>query len=393
MADSVIVEALRTPIARGKMGRGDLSGYHAAQLLGTLQMGLVEKAGLEPKDIEQIFGGCVTQAGEQSNNITRHAWLGASPKDYTTAGTTVDVQCGSGQQANNVVNALVKGGSIDTGIACGIELMSHVGLGANVMNGPGFFLPPDFPYEEPMSQFEAVERIAQRREIGREDVDRFALRSQQRARTATDEGRFEREILPLDAPVLGDDLQPTGETRRVTKDQGIRDTTMDGLGQLKPMQEGGIHTAGNSSQVSDGAAGLLYMSADVARERGLKPRARIVHDVVVGCDPYMLLEGPIDATQRMIDKHGLDLAKVDLFECNEAFAAVVLSWMKAFPAIDPEKVNVNGGAIALGHPVGCTGSRLIVSALHELERTDKSTALITMCCGSAVGTATLIERL
>lgn len=392
MAESVIVEALRTPIARGKMGKGDLSGFHAAQLLGALQMGLVEKAGLEAKDIEQIFGGCVTQAGEQSNNIARHAWLGASPNDYTTAGTTVDVQCGSGQQANNVVNALVKGGSIDTGIACGVELMSHVGLGANVVNGPGFFLPPNFPWEEPMSQFEAVERIAQKREISREDVDRFALRSQQLARAATDAGRFDREILPLDAPVLGDDMQPTGETKRVTKDQGIRDTTMEGLGQLKPVQEGGVHTPGNSSQVSDGAAGLLYLNADVARERGLKPRARIVHDVVVGCDPHMLLEGPIDATQRMIDKHGLDLSKVDLFECNEAFAAVVLSWIKAFPAIDPEKVNVNGGAIALGHPVGCTGSRLIVSALHELERTDKSTALITMCCGSAVGTATLIER-
>lgn len=393
MAESVIVEALRTPIARGKMGRGDLSGYHAAQLLGTLQMGLVEKAGLEPGDVEQIFGGCVTQAGEQSNNVTRHAWLGASPKDYTTAGTTVDVQCGSGQQANNVVNALVKGGSIDTGIACGIELMSHVGLGANVVNGPGFFLPPDFPWQEPMSQFEAVERIAQKREISREDADQFALRSQRNARKATDEGRFDREILPLDAPTLGDDMQPTGETNRVTKDQGIRDTTMEGLGQLNPVQEGGVHTPGNSSQVSDGAAGLLYMNADIAKERGLKPRARIVHDVVVGCDPYMLLEGPIDATQRMIDKHGLDLSKVDLFECNEAFAAVVLSWMKNFPAIDPDKVNVNGGAIALGHPVGCTGSRLIVSALHELERTDKSTALVTMCCGSAVGTATLIERL
>ena len=188
-------------------------------------------------------------------------------------------------------------------------------------------------------------------------------------------------------------MAPTGKTRRVSKDQGIRDTTMEGLGQLNPVQEGGIHTPGNSSQVSDGAAGLVYMNADVARERGIKPRARIVHDVVVGCDPYMLLEGPLDATQRMIDKHGLDLSKVDLFECNEAFAAVVLSWIKAFPAIDPEKVNVNGGAIALGHPVGCTGSRLIVSALHELERTDKSTALITMCCGSAVGTATLIERI
>ena len=375
------------------MGKGDLSGFHAAELLGKLQMGLVEKAGIEPKDVDQIFGGCVTQAGEQSNNITRHAWLGAQTGDYSTAGTTIDVQCGSGQQANNLVNALVKGGSVDVGIACGIELMSHVGLGMNVMNGPGFFLPPNFGWEEPMSQFEACERIAEQRGISREDADAFAVRSQERAKKATEEGRFAREILPIDAPVLGDDMQPTGATQRVDSDQGIRDTTMDSLAGLKPVQEGGIHTPGNSSQVSDGAAGLLYMTPERAKELGLRPRARIVHDVVVGCDPHMLLEGPIDATQRMIDRHGLDLKSVDLFECNEAFAAVVLSWLQQFPDIDPEKVNVNGGAIALGHPVGATGSRLIVTALHELERTDQSTAFITMCCGSAVGTGTLIERL
>ena len=393
MTNAVIVEALRTPIARGKMGKGDLSGFHAAQLLGQLQMGLVEKAGITPKDVEQIFGGCVTQAGEQSNNITRHAWLGASSDDYSTAGTTLDVQCGSGQQANNVVNALVKGGSIEVGIACGIELMSHVGLGMNVMNGPGFFLPPNFPWEEPMSQFEAVERIAEKRGITRDDADAFALRSQERAKAARDGGHFKREILPIDAPVLGDDMQPTGATQTVDADQGIRETTLDGLGALKPVQEGGIHTPGNSSQVSDGAAGLLYMTEEKAKAFGLAPRARIVQDVVVGCDPYMLLEGPIDATHKLVEKTGIDLAEVDVFECNEAFAAVVLSWLKEFPQIDPEKVNPNGGAIALGHPVGATGSRLIVSALHELERTGGERALITMCCGSAVGTATLIERI
>ena len=393
MTEAVIVEALRTPIARGKMGKGDLSGFHAGELLGKLQMGLIQKAGIEPKDVDQIFGGCVTQAGEQSNNITRHAWLGAQTDDYSTAGTTIDVQCGSGQQANNLVSALIKSGSIDVGIACGIELMSHVGLGMNVMNGPGYFIPPGFGWDEPMSQFQATKRIVEKRGFKREDVDRFALGSQQKAKVAQQEGRFAREILPLDAPVLGDDMQPTGETRRVDTDQGPRDTTLEGLAQLKPVEEGGIHTAGNSSQVSDGAAGLLYMSAERAKALGLRPRARIVHDVVVGSDPYMLLEGPIDATQKMVDRHGLDLKNVDLFECNEAFAAVVLAWMQAFPDVDPAKVNVNGGAIALGHPVGATGSRLIVTALHELERTDKRTAFITMCCGSAVGTATLIERL
>jgi acetyl-CoA C-acetyltransferase len=393
MREAVIVEALRTPIARGKLGRGELSGLHAAQLLGWLQRGLVERAGIEPGDVEQIFGGCVTQAGEQSNNIARHAWLGVNGSDYSTAGTTIDVQCGSGQQANHLVSALIRAGSIDCGIACGIELMSHVGLGANVLNGPGFFLPPDFPWDEPMSQFIAVERIASRRGIEREQVDDLALRSQRHAKQARDAGRFEREILPIDAPVLGDDGKPTGETRRVTQDQGIRETTREGLAALKPVQEGGIHTAGNSSQVSDGAAGLLYMSAEKAKAFGLRPRARIRFQAVVGSDPTLVLTGPIDATRRFLAKSGMSLRDIDLFECNEAFAAVVLAWLQEFPEIDPEKVNVNGGAIALGHPVGATGSRLLVTALHELERSGKGTALVTMCCGSAVGTASVIERL
>ena len=393
MREAVIVEALRTPIARGKLGKGDLSGFHAAQLLGRVQQGLVAKAGLEPGQVEQIFGGCVTQAGEQSNNITRHAWLGSQGESYTTAGTTLDVQCGSGQQANNVVNALVKGGSIDVGIACGIELMSHVGLGANVINGPGYFQPPDYPWDQPPSQFISVERIAEKRGITREQADEWALRSQTRAAAAREAGHFKREILPIDAPVLGDDAAPTGETRTVDQDQGIRETTLEGLAQLKPVQEGGIHTAGNSSQVSDGSAGLLYTTAEKAKELGLTPRARIVQDVVVGSDPYFLLEGPIDASRKVFEKSGMATSDIDLFECNEAFAAVVLAWLQEFPEIDTDKVNVNGGAIALGHPVGATGSRLLVTALHELERTGQATALITMCCGSAVGTATIIERI
>jgi acetyl-CoA C-acetyltransferase len=393
MADAVIVEALRTPIARGKLGKGDLSGFHAAQLLGHVQRAVTLKAGIAPREVEQIFGGCVTQAGEQSNNITRHAWLSAVTDDYSSAGTTIDVQCGSGQQANHLVSALIKGGSIDCGIACGIELMSHVGLGANVVHGPGFFLPPGFAWDEPLSQFIAVERIAKKWGITRDEADAFALRSQERAAKAAAAGHFAREILPLDAPVVGDDGKPTGETRRVVADQGIRPTTREGLAALKPVQEGGIHTPGNSSQVSDGAAALLYMSAEKARAHGLRPRARIVCDVVVGADPATILEGPIGATRKLLAKTGRSLRDVDVFECNEAFAAVVLAWQRAFPEIDPARVNPNGGAIALGHPVGATGSRLIVSALHELERSGGSTALITMCCGSAVGTATLIERI
>jgi acetyl-CoA C-acetyltransferase len=391
MREAVIVEALRTPIARGKLGRGDLSGIHPVKLLAKVQRAVVERAGIEPKDVEQIVGGCVTQAGEQSNNVARHAWLSVGD-DYTTAGTTVDTQCGSGQQANHIVNAFVKGGTIDVGIGCGVEVMSHVGLGANVIHGPGYFMTEDWPWDTAQDQFRMAERIAANRGIKREDVDAFALRSQRNAARARDEGRFEREILPIDAPILGDDGKPTGETRRVKHDQGIRPSTLEGLAQLEPIAEGGIHTAGNSSQVSDGAAAILWMSKEKAKALGLRPRARILWDVVVGTDPYYLLDGPIDATNRILAKSGMKLSDIDLYEVNEAFAAVVLSWCRVFEP-DVERLNVNGGAISLGHPVGATGTRLLVTALHELERRDATTAFISMCCGSAIGTGTILERL
>jgi acetyl-CoA C-acetyltransferase len=235
-------------------------------------------------------------------------------------------------------------------------------------------------------------RIAKNRGITREDVDAFGLASQEKAIRARDEGRFKREIHPIEAPVLGDDGAPTGETRLVETDQGIRASTLEGLAQLKPVGGDGIHTAGNSSQISDGAAAVLWMSAEKAKALGLRPRARILWDVVVGTDPYYLLDGPIDATDRILAKSGMKLSDIDLYEINEAFAAVVLSWAKVFDA-DMDKLNVNGGAIALGHPVGATGSRLLVTALHELERRNGSTAFISMCCGSAIGTGTILERL
>ncbi len=391
MREAVIVEALRTPIARGKMGKGELSGIHPAALLAKVQFGLCEKAGIDPKEVEQVVGGCVTQAGEQSNNIVRHAWLSRG-KGWKTGGTTVDTQCGSGQQANHMISAFVKAGSIDAGIACGVEVMSHVGLGMNVMNGPGYFVPEEWPWDSTPDQFTSAERIAQKRGITREDVDAFALTSQQKAARARDEGRFEREILPIDAPVLDAEGKPTGETVRVDRDQGIRDTSLEALGQLKPVTEGGIHTAGNSSQISDGAAAVLWTTAEKARELGLRPRARIRQDVVVGTDPYYLLDGPVDATAEILKKTGMTLGDIDLVEINEAFAAVVLSWARVYEP-DMDKVNVNGGAIALGHPVGATGSRLLITALHELERRDLNTAFVTMCCGAAVGTGTIIERL
>ncbi len=392
MAEGVIVEALRTPIARGKPGTGDLSGFHPAQLLAKVFEGVVEKAGIDPADVEQVIAGCVTQAGEQAGNLARISWL-ARNSGWGTGGTTVDSQCGSGQQANHLVRALVSAGSIECGIAGGCEVMSHVGLGANMQNGPGFFIPSEgWEWDMSMSQFEAADRIAENRGITRKDIDEWGMRSQTLAAQARDEGRFKREILPIEAPVLDAEGKATGETRLVDADQGIRSTNLEGLSQLREAVPGFMHTAGNSSQISDGAAAVLWMDADKAKALGLRPRARIISDVVVGADPYYLLDGPIDATQAVLAKAGMDIGDLDLIEINEAFASVVLSWLQVCKP-DVDRVNVNGGAIALGHPVGATGSRLIITALHELERQDKQTALVTMCCGAAVGTGTIIERI
>ena len=392
MREAVIVDAIRTPIGRGKMIKGDLSGMHAAHLLRRVQTAICERSGIHPSDVEQVIGGCVTQAGEQSNNITRQAWLSGGD-DWTCGGTTIDTQCGSGQQANSLINALVKGGTIDVGIACGLEVMSHVGLGANVINGPGYFQPPNWPWDTAPDQFTMAERIAKNRGITRADADAFGLESQRKAAIAQSEGRFKREILPIEAPVLGDDGKPSGNKRVIDSDQGIRLSTLEGLAALKPMLPDGIHTAGNSSQISDGAAAVLFMTKEKAEKYGLKPRARILFDCLVGTDPYYLLDGPVDATRQIEKKSGMSIRNdIDLYEINEAFASVVLSWAGVYD-IDMAKVNVNGGAIALGHPVGATGSRLIVTALHELERRGLGTAFITMCCGAAVGTGTIIERL
>ena len=391
MGKAVIIEAARTPIGRGRELLGQFNGFHATQLLGLLQQGIVERTGIQSSEVEQVIGGCVTQAGQQASNVTRTAWLNTSG-DYTTGATTIDTQCGSGQQANNLIHALIEAGTIDVGLACGVELMSRVGLGANVFNGPGSSKPDDFPWDSP-NQFEAAERIASNRDISREDVDNWGLRSQEKASVAQNEGRFENEILPISAPVLDSEGERTGESLLVNTDQGIRDTNYESLARLDPVLENGIHTAGNSSQISDGAAGLLWMNEDRAKANGLKPRAKIVANVVVGTDPYYLLDGPVDATKKILSKSGISLSDIDLFECNEAFASVVLSWLSENPEIDSEKVNVNGGAIALGHPVGATGSRLMVTALNELERRDGSLAMITMCCGGAIGTATIIERI
>jgi acetyl-CoA C-acetyltransferase len=387
MPEAVIVEAVRTPIGKRN---GWLSGLHPAEILAAVQIEVVKRSGIDASLVEQVVGGCVTQAGEQGSNITRNAWL-SSGLPYETACTTVDCQCGSSQQANHFVANLVTAGAVDVGIGCGIEAMSRVPLGANVFNGPGKSRPPgEFPYDMP-SQFGAAERILEKRGFTRRDIDDFGLASQQKALRAQADGAFEREIVPIEAPVMTKD-GPTGKKEVVSKDQGPRETTKEGLANLKPVLDDGTHTAGTSSQISDGAAAVMWMSREKADELGLQPRARLVGQALVGSDPYYHLDGPPDATARVLEKTGMKITDMDIFEVNEAFASIAMSWQKVTGG-DMDKLNVNGGAIALGHPVGATGSRLITTALHELERRDGQFALISMCCGGALATAGIIERI
>jgi acetyl-CoA C-acetyltransferase len=388
MGNPVIVEAVRTPIGKA---RGALSGLHPAHLLGASQKEVIRRAGIDASLVEQVVGGCVTQAGAQGNNITRGAWL-ASGLPWQTACTTIDCQCSSAQQANHFIANLIHAGAMDVGIACGVESMSWIALRAAVGNGEnGMPRPDDWELDLP-DQFTAADRIAARRGITREQLEELGVRSQAHARRAWDEGRFDRETFAVDAPERLKDGTYTGETLTVTRDQGLRETTAEALAGLKPVLEGGLHTAGTSSQMSDGSAAVLLMDEDVARAHGLTPRARIVHQALVGGEPEYHLDGPVQATQRVLDRSGMSISDFDLFECNEAFASVLLSWAQVHGP-DMDKVNVNGGAIAIGHPVGSTGSRLITTALHELERTDGERALITMCAGGAQASASIIERI
>jgi acetyl-CoA C-acetyltransferase len=391
MTEVVIVDAVRTPIGRRN---GGLSTVHPADLLATVLREVVGRSGIDAKEVDQVVAGCVSQVGAQSFNIGRTGWLAAG-LPLSTAATTVDTQCGSSQQATNVASSLVAAGVVDVAVACGVELMSRVPIGSNSAKALGLGVPIPktyFGHYEFTSQFEGAERIADKWGVTRADTDELGLASQQRAAQAWAEGRFDTQILPVDAPDVDDAGEPTGTTHTVARDEGLRDTSLEALAGLKPVgRPDGVHTAGSSSQISDGAAALLMMTAEKARALGLRPRARVVDTCLVGVDPVLMLTGPIDATQRLLARTGVAMADIDLIEINEAFASVVLAWQRELGA-DLERTNPNGGAIALGHPLGCTGAFLMTKAVHELERADRSLALVTMCCGGGLGTGTLIER-
>jgi acetyl-CoA C-acetyltransferase len=387
MENVYIVEAVRSPI--GKRGKG-LAGLKPSDLLGAVQKAALERSGIDPAQVGQIIGGCVSQVGEQSFNIARIAWL-SQGLPMEVAATTIDAQCGSSQQATSLGAAMVASGMEDLVMCCGVEMMTRVPLGSNMKDG----VPMGESYAahyQPTSQFQGAAMIAEEYQITRADTDRFGLRSQENANRAWAEGRFDREIVPVDAPVLDEQGKPTGDTRTISRDEGPRATTLEGLQGLNPVPGQEIHTAGSSSQVSDGAAVVILASQKAVDTLGLKPRARIVATTLVGVDPVTMLKGPIPASRKVLEQAGLTVDDIDVFEVNEAFASVVLAWEKELNP-DPAKVNPNGGAIALGHPTGSTGARLITTALHELERAGGRYGLIAMCCGGGLGTGTIIERI
>jgi acetyl-CoA acyltransferase len=381
----VIVEAVRTPVGRGHPEKGYYRDVHATTLLATAYGALLERAGIDPAEVEDVVAGCVQQYGEQTFNVARNAWLEAGLPVETPA-TTVDRQCGSAQQAVNFAAALVAAGVHDVAVGGGVEHMGHIPMGigfkwADDVGTP--FSPQLMERYDLVPQGLSAEMIADRWEIPRSELDELGLRSHQLAARATQEGRFEREIVPFSV---------NGDT--YVTDQGIRpDTTIEKLAELKPaFKEDGLVTAGNSSQVSDGAAAVLLSSREKAEKLGLGQRARIVDQTTVGVDPVLMLTGPIPATRKILDRNGLTMDDLDLVEINEAFASVIGAWERELEP-DTGRVNINGGAIALGHPLGSTGARLITTLLHELERTDGTLGLVTMCCGGGLGTATLIERI
>jgi acetyl-CoA acetyltransferase family protein len=380
----VIVEAVRTPVGRGHEEKGYYKDTHPSNLLAKVYGEVIERAGIPASEVEDVVTGCVQQFGEQGFNIGRNAWLEAGLPIETPA-TTIDRQCGSAQQAVNFAAALVASGVHDVAIGSGVEHMGHIsfadGMATQAEYGAAFS-PQLLEKYNLIPQGLSAEMIADQWEIPRSELDELAVRSHRLAAQATEEGRFEREIVPF--AVNGDTY---------VADQGIRpDTTLEKLAELKPaFKPDGKITAGNSSQISDGAAAVLLMTREKADELGVKPRARIVDQTTVGVDPVIMLTGPIPATKKLLDRGGMSIDDIDLIEINEAFAPVIAAWQRELNP-DMDRVNVNGGAMAIGHPLGSTGARLITTLLHEMERSDKETGLVTMCCGGGLGTGTIIQR-
>ncbi len=380
----VIVEAARTPIGRGHSEKGVFRDVHPNELLGASYKAVIERAGIDAELVEDVVAGCVSQVGEQSNNIARNAWLQAGLPVGTPA-ATVDRQCGSGQQAVSYAAGLIAAGVHDVMIGAGVEHMGRLPMGSNVAHEQ---LGTPFP-KELMDRYQLIpqglsaELIAERWEIPRSEQDELGLRSHQLAARATADGRFDREIIPFELD---------GET--VAADQGIRrDTSLEALAALKPaFKADGTVTAGNSSQISDGAAAVLLMAREKADELGLAARARIFDATTVGVDPVIMLTGPIPATQKLLERNGMTVGDLDLIEINEAFASVVCAWRRELKP-DMDRVNVNGGALALGHPLGSSGARLLTTLLHELERSDGEIGLVTMCTAGGTGTGTLLQRI
>ncbi len=398
MREAVIVDAVRTPVGRGRPG-GALSGWHPADLLAHTLGGLVERVDLDPASIDDVLIGCVSQVGEQSCNVARNGVLGAGFPESVPA-TTIDRQCGSSQQALHFATHAIESGAQDVVIAGGVEVMSRVPLGSSTQGSDPFGTRMRARYADRLvDQGIAAELIAAKRGMTRRDVDEYAARSQQRAVEAADDGRTATELLtvPVDRGA-----GPTGE--HLDRDEGLRPgTTAASLAELPlafvdaevrrrlPNLQGVLH-AGNSSQLSDGASAVLLMAHDVARDRGLEPRARVVATTVVGDDPLLMLTGIVPATNRVLERAGLRIDDVDAFEVNEAFAPVVLAWLHATGA-DLARVNVHGGAIANGHPLGASGAKLVATLLNVLDRVDGRLGLLTMCEGGGMANATIIERL
>ena len=387
MREAVIVDAVRTP---GGKRNGQLQDWHAVDLAAHVLKAIEERTGIDPAIVDDVIMGCVMQVGEQSLNIGRNAVLAAGWPESVPA-TTVDRQCGSSQQALHFAAQGVIAGAYDVAVAAGVEVMTRTPMGASVVKGMGF------PFSETMqNRYEetglppqgiGAEMIADEYGLSREDLDAFGAESQRRAAVATAEGRFENEIVPV--PVEID-----GKIEMMTADEGIRHgTTAESLSKLNPaFREDGKITAGNSSQITDGASAVLVMSAEKAAELGLRARARFHSFALAGADPVTMLKGPIPATEKIMARSGLGLGEIDLFEVNEAFASVVLAWQKEH-GTDLSKTNVNGGAIALGHPLGCSGAKLMATLLNELERTGGRYGLQIMCEGGGMANATIIERI